>query len=69
VSVPRLSATVDRDRCIVSGTCELVAPDLFALGDNGVVQVLHDPVPTALAEAARAAAAQCPSRALQLLET
>jgi ferredoxin len=57
---------VDEVRCIVSGTCELVAPSLFLLADDGV-QVLVQKVEGEQLELARTAAQACPSRALTLL--
>ena len=30
---------VDRERCVGSGTCEMVAADLFEVGDDGIVAV------------------------------
>jgi ferredoxin len=69
MSEPRLSVTLDTERCILTGTCEQVAPGLFAIDDAGVVQVLHEPVPAALVDSARAAAAACPTRSLQLQDT
>ncbi|MGB8651164.1 MAG: ferredoxin [Mycobacteriales bacterium] len=59
-------AQVDQERCILTGTCESVAPGLFVLDDEGTVRVLHREVPDSLVEAARSAAASCPSRALTL---
>jgi ferredoxin len=60
------SAHVDGVRCIVSGTCEALVPALFAIDDQGELQVLLPDVPDELLEAARDAAAQCPSRALSI---
>jgi ferredoxin len=31
---------VDRDVCVGSGTCELLAPEVFEVGDDGVVRLL-----------------------------
>jgi ferredoxin len=56
---------VDEVRCIVSGTCELVAPSLFLLDDDGV-QVLVQEVEGEQLSLARRAAEACPSRALTL---
>ena len=57
---------VDRDRCISSGVCEHVAPEVFELDDDGVLRVLRaEPAdPTAAAEAVRG----CPSGALTLVD-
>ena len=55
---------VDRDRCISSGVCEVTAPEVFELDDDGVLQVRQAASvdPAALREAVRA----CPSGALGL---
>ena len=58
--------SVDRDRCILSGICEMVAADVFGIDDDGVLQVLVDEVDGELLTQATTAAAQCPSRALSL---
>jgi ferredoxin len=57
---------VDRDLCVGSGTCELLAPDVFEVGEDGVVRVLQ---PGQADEGAvRDAAAQCPTGALGLAD-
>jgi ferredoxin len=33
---------VDRDRCVGSGTCEALAPDVFEVGDDGVLTLLRE---------------------------
>lgn len=58
--------TVDRDRCILSGICEMVAADVFVIDDDGALQVLVEEIDGELLRQATAAAAQCPSRALSL---
>ena len=59
---------VDTERCILTGTCESVAPGVFELDDDGTVRVLQPVVPAGLLEAARWAVAACPTRALSLQE-
>lgn len=61
---PRL--LVDRDRCILSGICEMVAPDVLAIDDDGVLQVLTEDLEADLLAQATTAAARCPSRALSV---
>ena len=56
---------VDRDRCVGSGTCEALAPDLFEVGDDGVVGLLRQD-PAGDHEAARDAVSACPTGALSL---
>ncbi|TFV63688.1 ferredoxin [Geodermatophilus sp. DF01-2] len=57
---------VDRERCVGSGTCELLAPDVFEVGDDGVVRVLGTQPGPADEDAVRDAVAQCPTGALGL---
>lgn len=33
---------IDQERCTGSGLCELIEPRVFAIGDNGLAQVLQD---------------------------
>jgi len=59
---------VDRERCVGSGSCEMLAPEVFEVGDDGVVAVLRalsGPDDRALAEDAVQA---CPTRALSLID-
>jgi ferredoxin len=63
-----MRVVVDRERCIGSGQCELLAPEVFEVGDDGVVTVLL-PEPGAEQEAAvRDAVAQCPTAALSMTD-
>jgi len=55
----------DRERCVGSGSCELLAPELFEVGDDGVVQVLRSD-PAGDDAAARDAASACPTGALSI---
>ncbi|WP_116452613.1 ferredoxin [Blastococcus litoris] len=59
---------VDRERCVGSGTCEALAPDVFEVDDDGVL-VVHRPEPgederNDVEDAVQA----CPTRALSLAE-
>ena len=59
---------VDRDRCASTGGCEAVAPDVFEVGDDGVLVVLR-PVPDDRnLPDVRTAVRTCPTRALTLHE-
>ena len=57
---------VDRELCVGSGTCELLAPDVFEVGDDGVVRVLQPEPGQSDEDAVRDAVAQCPTGALGL---
>jgi ferredoxin len=46
-----------------SGTCEMLAPDVFEVGDDGVVTVLR---PDDAGESVQDAVQQCPTQALRL---
>jgi ferredoxin len=57
---------VDRERCVGSGTCELLAPDVFEVGDDGVVAVLRPQLGDD--EPVRDAVQACPTQALSLVD-
>ncbi len=56
---------VDRSRCLGTGGCEAVAPEVFEVGDDGVVRVLVDEADD---EAVRDAVHACPTMALALAD-
>jgi ferredoxin len=59
---------VDRERCVGSGSCEALAPDIFEVDDEGVL-VVHrsEPAGDELGDVEDAVQA-CPTRALSLAE-
>jgi ferredoxin len=59
---------VDRERCVGSGSCEALAPDVFEVDDDGIL-IVHRPEPTEdeLSDV-RDAVQACPTRALSLAE-
>ena len=57
---------VDRELCMSSGVCEMEVPEVFALDDDGVLQV-RDRMPADLAPVETAVRA-CPTGALQLVD-
>lgn len=58
----------DRDVCIASGNCVMVAAEVFDQDDDGIVVVLTDEVPEAEQERAREAVKLCPSSALRMVD-
>ncbi len=58
----------DRDVCVGSGTCELLAPDVFEVGEDGVVRVLRPQSGQTDEDAVRDAVAQCPTGALLIAD-
>ncbi|NEM05107.1 ferredoxin [Geodermatophilus normandii] len=61
-----MRVTVDRELCVGSGACEVLAPDVFEVDDDGAVRVLQAEPDDE--DAVRQAALQCPTRALSLEE-
>ena len=59
---------VDRERCVGSGTCEMLAPDLFEVGDDGIVAVLRPEPDGADVDLAEDAVQACPTQALSLVD-
>jgi ferredoxin len=59
---------VDRDRCVGSGTYEALAPQVFEVGDDGVLVLLRpEPADEDLSDV-RDAVQACPTRALALAD-
>ncbi|MFG2276110.1 ferredoxin [Streptomyces chartreusis] len=64
-----MKITIDQERCVASGQCVLVAPDLFDQRDEDGIVVLLSDQPTAEQELlARQAADLCPALAIVLDE-
>jgi ferredoxin len=58
----------DRDVCIASGNCVMVAGSVFDQDDDGIVQPLVQEVPDHELDHAREAVRLCPSGALRLVD-
>jgi ferredoxin len=64
-----MRVTAQAERCVGSGMCALTASEIFGQDQNdGTVIVLQPEPAVALHEAARVAAYQCPSGAIQLTD-
>lgn len=59
---------VDTERCTGHGICESLAPDVFEVGDEGIVHVLTDDLSADLRPLLESAVAECPTQALSLTE-
>jgi ferredoxin len=59
---------VDRDRCVGSGTCEVLAPEVFEVDDDGVLALLRPEPGDADLPHVRDAVQGCPTRALSLVD-
>ncbi len=59
-----MRVTADREVCVGAGQCELLAPEVFEVGDDGAVRVLQ-PEPDDDGTV-RDAVQQCPTGALSI---
>jgi ferredoxin len=58
--------SLERDKCITSGQCVLVAPQVFDQDDDGLVELLDESPGPELAEGVREAARLCPAQLIHL---
>ncbi len=61
-----MNVTVEAPLCIGSGSCEMLAPDIFAVGDDGIARVVVEALTGSEQDAARRAAAACPTQAIRV---
>ncbi|MFF9180628.1 ferredoxin [Streptomyces misionensis] len=59
---------VDQPKCVASGQCVLVAPEVFDQDDDGIVVLLDTEPGTEHEEAVRESAAICPAAAIRLVQ-
>ena len=59
---------VDRDRCVGSGACEMLAPDVFEVDDDGVLVVHRAEVDGDELNDVEDAVQACPVQALALVD-
>nr|AGS49987.1 ferredoxin [uncultured bacterium esnapd26] len=61
---------VDVPRCVGSGQCVMLAPDVFDQREaDGMVELLDDTPPSELHDAVRESATMCPAAAIRLGES
>jgi ferredoxin len=60
---------IDRARCEGHGMCQDAAPGVFEVDDDGMVTLLHDPVPAELENEAQSGIHVCPVAALSSTPT
>jgi ferredoxin len=58
----------DPEQCANLGMCESVEPDVFEIGDDGLLRVLLPEPPEELRASAEAACLACPTGALRLVD-
>ncbi|EXU64367.1 MULTISPECIES: ferredoxin [Streptomyces] len=60
---------IDAPKCVGSGQCVLIAPEVFDQRDeDGIVVLLNERPATELHDAARESAQVCPAAAIRLVE-
>ncbi|HWC81717.1 MAG TPA: ferredoxin [Pseudonocardiaceae bacterium] len=63
-----MKVTVDVARCMGHGQCEIAAPSLFEIDDDGIAQVLQENPGEGERGAAQTAALRCPEAAIHLTD-
>jgi len=64
-----MKVVVDEDKCVAAGQCVAAAMDVFDQRDeDGIVVLLDENPPAALADDVRNAAAVCPALAIRIEE-
>lgn len=61
-----MRVSAERDRCVGSGQCAMLSPDVFDQGDDGLVLVLREEPSDSLRAEVLQAAELCPSRSIQV---
>lgn len=61
-----MKINVDTDRCTGHGVCESIAPEVFEVGDDGIVHLLTTDLTEAMRSDLESAVAECPTQALSL---
>lgn len=59
-----MRVVVDHDVCEANGVCESIAPEVFEVGDDDVLQILQPEVPADLEDKVHEAVMRCPKAAL-----
>jgi ferredoxin len=62
-------ARIDPGKCRGHGQCELIAPEVFRLGEDDRGQVIADGVPDGLSDAVGDAVVMCPEGAIEVMLT
>ena len=60
----RVRVEVDEALCVGTGQCEMILPDVFTVGDEGVVEMDREAAATADPALLRRAVRNCPTSAL-----
>lgn len=61
-----MQISIEVDKCIGSGSCEMLAPEVFEVGDNGLVVLLDASPGSEMESKVRAAEESCPTQAIEV---
>jgi len=61
-----MKITIDTDKCTGHGVCESLAPEIFEVGDEGIVHLLTESLTDDMRSRLEEAVAECPTQALSL---
>jgi len=64
--IPQMKMQIDADLCTGQSVCEGIRPDIFAVGDDGIVRLVTEEYTEADREDLVDAVYQCPTQALRL---
>lgn len=59
---------IDKARCVGNARCWAIAPDLYALDDDGYISTEGFEVPEGLEGIAKRGARACPERVIEVIE-
>ena len=63
-----MKVVVDRTKCSSIGLCEAVAPDIFEVGPDGVMNILIEDISADRRGDLEQACENCPTQALSIVE-
>lgn len=61
-----MQVTLVVDKCIGSGSCEMLAPEVFEVGDDGLAKLLDASPGSEMESKVRAAEESCPTQAISV---
>jgi len=61
-----MKAIIDADACTGCGLCCDNCPEVYELNEDGIAEVIADPVPPDFADCAQEAASDCPVDAITI---
>ncbi len=61
-----MKASIDESTCTGCTICADIAPDAFAMGDDGLAHAKAEEIPAAAEDSAKEAAGSCPVEAIKI---